>query len=162
MHSRFRPHSIVDLNERPQRILTLVLLSTLLSGCGEKVPFELEAVSGTITYSDGSFVKADQLLLKFVPQGIQAIGRDAPRSAETFAELADGTFTDFTTWKHGDGVMVGRHKVVVMSLRVGSHGVGEPTNAVPTCYHKANKTPLEVEVISGGENSFSLEIEKGA
>ncbi len=144
------------------RVITLVLLNALVfvTGCGEKAPFELEAVSGTITHSDGSFIKADQILVKFVPQDIQAKGKDAPRASETFAEVADGTFGALTTWKHADGVMVGHHKVVVMSLRVGRHGVGDPTNAVPIRYQKASTTPLEADVTSGGDNNFKFEIEK--
>ncbi|MEO2049221.1 MAG: hypothetical protein ABGX16_21895 [Pirellulales bacterium] len=160
MYNVYRQRSIVGLDEHPQRVLALVLMCALLAGCGEKSPFELVAVRGKIAYSDGSLITADQLLVKFIPQGIRAIGKHASRSSETYAKVTDGTFTGLTTWKYADGVMVGHHKVVVMSLRVGSRGVGEPTTAVPFHYQDATSTPLEVEVTSGGDNDFMLMIER--
>ena len=57
--------------------------------------------------------------------------------------------------------MVGHHKVVVIALKLGERGVGEPTDAVPARYRRAQSTPLEVDVTDGGENYFELDIKKG-
>jgi len=132
-----------------------------MAGCGESGPFDLVPVHGRVTYSDGSPIKSDQLVVKFVPQAIQMQGKVAPRSATTYVDVADGTFSDLTTWKYGDGVIVGRHKVVVLALSGAGPNAGNPTKAVPTRYHRADTTPLEVEVAAGGENDFSLKIERG-
>jgi hypothetical protein len=132
----------------------------LVVGCGESGPFDLVPVHGTVTYSDGSPIKSDQLVVKFVPQAIHKQGRVAPRGASTYVDLADGTFSKLTTWKDGDGVIVGRHKVVVIALFGAGPNAGSPTKVVPTRYHRADTTPLEVEVTAGGENDFSLKIER--
>ena len=143
-------------------LLALVgLLSLALVGCGSKFPFPLAPVEGKITYTDGSLIEADQIVLKFIPQGIAAKGKAAPQAAQTRVDVADGSFRDFTTWKYADGVMVGKHKVVAISSRIGSHGMDEPTGAIPERYHELDTTPLDVEVSAGGDDNLLLEIEKG-
>jgi hypothetical protein len=72
----------------------------------------------------------------------------------------DGSFEELTTWATGDGAIVGRHKVVVLALKYGSHGVGEPTAAVPREYGDPRTTPLAVEVTAGGKNHFELTVQK--
>jgi hypothetical protein len=139
--------------------LLAMLACIIVAGCGSGAPFELAQVDGTVTYEDGSLIQADQLLVKFFPQGIAIKGKDAPRAAETYAEVSDGSFRKLTTWNYADGVMVGHHKVVVISMKVGSHGVGEPTKAVAAIYNQIESTPLDVEVTSGS-NHFDLKIKK--
>ncbi len=145
------------INWRPSMLAMLACI--VVAGCGSGAPFELAQVEGTVTYEDGSLIQADQVLVKFLPQGIAIKGKDAPRAAETYAEVSDGSFKKLTTWKYADGVMVGHHKVVVISMKVGSHGVGEPTKAVPAIYNQVKSTPLDVDVTSGS-NLFELKIKK--
>lgn len=157
-----RSSSPTACSRRAGQLILAMLLGFSLIGCGSKTPFELTHIKGKVVCSDGSLIQADQILVQFVPQGIQNQGMNAPRAAETYADVSDGTFSDLTTWKFADGVMVGRHKVVVISLKIGSHGMGVPTTAIPARYHQASTTPLEVEVTSDGDNIFSLEIEVGS
>lgn len=140
-------------------VVMIVFAPTL--GCGESGPFDLAPVHGTVTYSDGSPIKADQLVVKFVPKTFQMQGKVASRSATTYVDVADGSFSKPTTWKYGDGVMVGRHKVVVIALSGAGPDTGSPTKAVPSRYHRAETTPLEVEVSAAGDNDFSLKVERG-
>lgn len=134
----------------------------MLGGCGAKTPFPLEPVRGTVKYDDGSPIEADQIRIVFNPIDTAARDKVAPRSAAAYADVASGGFDGFTTWKNHDGVLVGRHKVTVIALRLDQRGTTEPTDAIPSRYHRAETTPLEVEVIGGGDNDFNLEIIKGA
>ena len=142
--------------------ISLALLLTMaLVGCGPKSPFALASVEGKITYADGSLIEADQIVVRFFPQGIPIQGKKAPRVGETRADVTDGSFSDFTTWKYGDGVMVGTHKVVAISLRATSYGGEEPSDEIPQQYHDPKTTPLEVEVTGSGDSSLLLKVQKG-
>ena len=143
------------------RFTLAVVLTVALFGCGQKDPFPLAPVAGKITYTDGSPIKADQIVVRFFPQGVAIQGKVAPRVGETRADVSDGSFADFTTWKYGDGVMIGKHKVVAIALRIAAHGGEEPSDAIHKRYRDAKTTPLEVEVTAGGENNLVLEIEQG-
>jgi hypothetical protein len=156
----FLPPDRNAYGKRASQLVILLLMGSTLTSCGPKPPFDLTAVEGKVTYDDGSLIQADKLLVKFFPQGIQIKGKDAPRASETYADVSDGTFSDLTTWKYADGVMVGHHKVVVISLREGSHSAGDPTRVVPLRYQQEDTTPLEVEVKARDNNHFTLEIER--
>lgn len=147
-----------SLRARSSVILAVTALAA--SGCGRSSALPLSRVRGTVKYSDGSLIKADQIRIVFQPQDVQAKGKVAPRAAETYADVATGAFGDLTTWKHADGALVGHHKVLVTSLRLNNHGVGDPTSAVPILYNRTDTTPLEVEVVDGGDNDFTLTIAK--
>jgi len=139
----------------------LLMVLTPALGCSEDNPFDVAPVDGTVTYSDGSQIDADQLVVQFVPEKFEAKGKVASRSASTYVDTSTGSFSELTTWKHADGAIVGRHKVVVIALASTGSNAGSPTNAVPSRYHRAETTPLEVEVKPGGANHFSLKVEKG-
>ena len=115
-----------------------------------------------MTYADGSLIQADEIRIAFEPQGIEAVAKDAARASQGLVNVADGTFSDLTMIKPSDGAVVGHHKVVVIALKKGKRGVGEPTNAVPARYRSARSTPLEVDVTDGGENYFELKIDKSS
>jgi hypothetical protein len=140
----------------------MIFLVTATAGCGSDAPFQVVPVTGQIAYRDGSFVPADQMRVTFFPQEIESRDQGAPRAASAYANVKDGTFSDLTTWKHSDGAIVGRHKVVVQALKLGPSGVGEPTSAVARRYGSAKTTPLEVEVTARGDNHFDLTVEKGS
>lgn len=151
----------VDMRSLRAESLAILAASALMaSGCGPSSPLPLSQVRGTVKYSDGSLIKADQIRIVFQPQGVEAQGKVFPRAAETYADVSTGAFGELTTWSHADGALVGQHKVVVTSLKLNSHGVGDPTLAVPKLYNGAETTPLEVEVVDGGENNFTLTIDQ--
>lgn len=137
-----------------------VLLLTCCAGCGSGAPFDIAPVSGKVTYSDGSLIQADQIVVRFVPQDVEAVGKDAAPGATGEVNVADGTFAGLTTRTHHDGAIVGRHKVVVLALKIGPAGVGEPTAAVPARYTNVATTPLEVEVPRGGKRGVHLQIDR--
>jgi hypothetical protein len=118
-------------------------------GCGRE-PFSTVSVRGKVTFRDGSLIKADRIVITFVPQDGTAGGKTATPGARGEVQ-ADGTFADLTTHKPTDGVVLGRHKVVVQPLKKGPGGMDMPVKAVPVRYTQPDKTPLEVEIKKSGE-----------
>ena len=138
-------------------LLGLFALAVLL-GCGGGAPFNIIPVRGKVTYTDGSLIPADRIIVKFVPQDVAAVGTAAPAAAQGDVNVADGTFRGLTH-KHLDGAIVGRHKVVVQAFQTSSAGFDEPNGAVPSPYTRAETTPLEVDV-ARGNRKFTLQIER--
>ena len=156
-----RPGSSAGLRRRfPTGPLLTVLLAVCLAGCGGGAPFKIVPVSGKVMYSDRSLIRADRIVVTFVPQGVEAAGKDAAAPATGDVNVTDGSFAGLTTQKHHDGAIVGRHKVLVQAFKTGPAGVGEPIAAVPRKYAKAATTPLEFEVPSGGKDDCEFLIDK--
>jgi len=118
----------------------------LMLGCSSGEPFATVPVRGKVTFRDGSLIKADRIVITFIPQGASASGKAVPGGARGEVKVADGTFGDLTTHKPMDGVVLGRHKVVVQPLKKGPGGMDMPARAIPVRYTQPDKTPLEVEV----------------
>jgi len=140
----------------PCGALVLGLLAAL-AGCGSE-PFSFVPVTGKITYSDGSLIPGETIVVRFVPEQAAASGKDVAGAATGYLNPKDGTFSGVTTHKEADGVVPGRYKVVVLAVENGPRGQ-TPTQAVPPRYRSAKDTPLEVEVTSS-EHDFPLTIDK--
>ena len=135
----------------------LALLAVGFAGCGGE-PFSLGPVSGKVTYSDGTAIRADEVHVTFIPQDVAPVGNDHPLPGDAVLD-ADGSFSQATTHRQGDGVIVGRHKVVVLPLvRDGFHK--KPLDGFPKAYTNPDTTPLEVEV-TRGKNHFELTVDRG-
>jgi hypothetical protein len=94
------------------QLLALIgaLAVAVVAGCGPQSPFEYVPVSGKVTYEDGSPVTVGKVY--FVPDAPPKDGMH-PRTAT--ADLnADGTFASVTSYKPGDGIVPGKHKVAIM------------------------------------------------
>jgi hypothetical protein len=111
----------------------------LLIGCGSGGPFEYENVSGKITYEDGSPIPVDGLRLRFIAQDAPQVDNAFPRPA--FADVdSQGEFASVTSYKYGDGLIPGKHKVAIE--KEGSPDVRPP---VPKEYLSISTTPLMVD-----------------
>lgn len=132
-------------------VILFILASAVTPGCGSKVPFDLVPVHGKLTYEDGSLVPADSILLTFNPIRTEAGGKIAPPGGTTSVNVQDGTFAAVTSHRKDDGLVIGKHKVVVVSFKKGANGNPAPTAAVPPVYRQESSTPLEVEVQSSGQ-----------
>lgn len=130
----------------------LLLVGVL--GCS-KEPFSMVPVSGKVTYEDGSVIPAKQIRVEFIPQAEMANASTHPRPGMTYLNVADGTFASVTSHKGGDGLVVGKHKVVVVSLDEREN----QTNAVPKAYRTPETTPLEIEV-NGQTKTLELKVKK--
>lgn len=136
----------------------LAMICTML-GCGSSAPFPIEPVSGKVTYTDGTLIRANRIVVQFIPQGVDAVGKDKAAAAMGDVNVADGTFAGLTTKNHNDGAIVGKHKVTVQAFRTGAGGIDEPIATVSAVYAKAKTTPLEEEVTTS-TNYFEIKIEK--
>lgn len=130
--------------------LLIGLLFVAVSGCG-KEPFATIPVSGKVTYEDGSLIPAKQIRLEFIPQAEPVNAKLHPRPGTTYVNVADGTFAEVTSHKFADGLVVGKHKVVVVSL----DDKESQTDVVPKLYQRSETTPLEIEV---GPETKTLEL----
>jgi hypothetical protein len=145
---------------RYPRVLAVMLIGSLATGgCGRNAPFPMAQVQGTVKYEDGSLIPADEIQIVFEPQDKERVNGVAPAAAQGHVDVSNGTFEELTTWKYGDGAIIGRHKVTLMSAKRDERGLPQTTKAVPRKYHSAATTPLEVEV-SRRKNDFTLEVAK--
>lgn len=92
----------------------MLLLATLAvcGGCDDGVPFDYIPVTGQITYEDGTPIPASGMKLQFEPLDAQVVNGMHPRIA-TADVNAEGKFTSATSYKHGDGLVPGRHRVSI-------------------------------------------------
>lgn len=120
------------------RLLSLTLLAVCL-GCSDGSPFDYLKVNGTLTYEDGSPIPADSIVLQFVAQDAQPIGESYPRAAKALVDKT-GKFDCATSYKYGDGLVPGRHKVAVHYATDASGKL-----QVPREYTNISTTPLMVD-----------------
>lgn len=123
--------------------LLLAILPLLIGtcvGCGSSNPWEPVKVSGKITYEDDSVIPGGARLY-FMPQAPPIDAKTFPRQGIVDINAADGTFDYVTTYKYADGLIPGKHKVVVSA---GSRG-GGASSAVPKVYASVTTTPLEID-----------------
>ena len=119
----------------------LPLLSIVFAGCGSGDPFEYVQVSGRVSYKDGTLIPAAKLRVTFIPQMQALDGRTHPRAGTAYANVADGSFDNFTSHLPGDGVVPGKHRVLIVAL-----DENEALNPlVPREYSSGSQTPLIVD-----------------
>jgi hypothetical protein len=116
----------------------LVVLPLFL-GCGSGSPFDYTRVSGRITYEDGTPIPGGGLRLVFVAVEAAPIGTAHPRPALANTD-AEGKFECVTSYKYCDGLIPGKHKVVIQSA---SEQAGRVV--VPREYMSELTTPLVVD-----------------
>jgi hypothetical protein len=114
---------------------------TCLVGCSGGGPYDIVEVSGTVKYDDGSLIPAESILLRFEPQAASLDAKTHPRKGLTRVNVADGSFESVTTHKHGDGIVAGKHKVLIFPTTKD----GKPAKLIPDEYNDPATTPLEVD-----------------
>jgi hypothetical protein len=128
----------------------LAAVTCLAAGCGSDIPFDSVPVQGTITYDDGTPIPG--VYLQFAPETSPLDSKTYPRPG--VAEVAgDGTIELVTTYNYADGIVTGKHKVIVKS----QNAAGLRTRAVAAKYGSAKTTPL---VVDTAEVPFQIKIEK--
>lgn len=120
------------------------LLLGCIAGCGSGSPFKSVPVSGKVTYEDGTPIPVPGMKIYFHCLEPPKDGMH-PRPA-TAGVGADGTFTDVTSYKFADGLVLGKHKVSLVC----EEG-GKLTPKIPGDYARPEKTPLVVEVTKSGQ-----------
>jgi hypothetical protein len=107
-------------------------------GCGRGGPFEYEKVSGKVVYADGSRIPAGGMELRFEALDAPQVEHASPRPAKASVN-AEGVFDCVTSYKYGDGLIPGRHKV---AIDVGPGPDGKPL--VPKECTSIATTPLQI------------------
>ena len=123
-------------------VAALVIALVGCSGTGS--PFDSVPVSGKVTYEDGSPIPVSGMTLYFFCQEPPQKGMH-PRPASVSVG-PDGTFDTVTTYKYGDGLVLGKHKVAIIC-----HEQGKSSPKIPKGYDVALNTPLTVEVTHSGQ-----------
>jgi hypothetical protein len=125
--------------------LAIVLLSLATAGCGGTgSPFESVPVSGKVTYDDGSAIPVQGMKIYFHSLEPPKDGLH-PRPA-TVGTDSEGRFSDVTTYKYADGLVLGKHKVTILAQK---NATGQPP--IPEDYSLPERTPLTVEVTDSGQ-----------
>jgi len=126
-------------------------LLVLLAGCGGGDPFSYVQVSGKVTYEDGSAIPYG-LMLQFYPQREPLDAKTYPRVGTAEVDKATGEFSSATSYRLNDGLVRGKHKVLIISI-----GGMIPPEIVPEEYSDLTRTPLEVDT---AEQPFHLEVRR--
>ena len=145
MDSGIAPIEVPHMQSNRCRNAAFVLITSLIAGCSNSGnPFTSVPVSGKLTFEDGTLIPVAGIKLFFhclePPKGNMH-----PRPAQVSVD-ADGTFKEVTTYKFGDGLVLGKHSVTVVALEN-----GKPSKKIPSEYGFPQKSPLVVEVTSSGQ-----------
>ena len=117
----------------------LLLPIVMATGCGSNSPFDYVKVSGKVLYDDGTPVPfSGETRIMFGSFAPPADGDAHPRPAVAYLK-ADGTFESVTSYKYGDGLVRGKHKVLLSGADAG----GKPL--FPIEYADINTTPAEID-----------------
>lgn len=150
------------------RVLTSAVLTVSVAGCGGGA-FEVVPAGGSVQFN-GAPVSAGSITM--VP--VAAAGAEPGKPAK--AELrSDGTF-ELSTYGQFDGAIPGRHRVIYEGpegeeAEEAEEGESETETADPNARKARNTAKLrtalqvkagtEVEVKSGSENRFVIELVEG-
>ena len=126
------------LNALMRRAAWPILACLLSAGCGSRGPFDDVPVSGKVTYEDGSPIPGGCQLV-FTALDVEPVRKEHPRPGRATVN-ANGEFDSVTSYKYGDGLIPGRHKVVILS---GSDQGGKPVVAKE--YATVQTTPLVID-----------------
>lgn len=116
-----------------------VVLLASAEGCSDAGPYAVMPVSGTVTYDDGSLIPATQIMLTFDPLAPPLDTKTHPRKGIGYVGVEDGVIQPITTYKYGDGVTRGKHRLMVVATDASNKLL------VPKEYTSARTTPLEVD-----------------
>jgi hypothetical protein len=119
--------------------LGCLALAAVLSGCGSSGPYDYVPVSGTITYEDGSPIPLGGARLLFFPQEMPEAGAAVPRQAMANLD-ANGAFDCATSYKYGDGLIPGKHKVVIQG-----NSMVDGKQIFPKAFNSESETPLVID-----------------
>ena len=125
---------------------TCILL--VCQGCQQE-PFDYVQVSGTVKYEDETLIPAARINVTFISQSDPVDPKTHPRPGTAAVNVEDGSFDTVTSHKYGDGIVVGRHKVLITAFDAMPEGqrghMLNPSNVIPPEYRAPNATPLEVD-----------------
>lgn len=130
--------------------LSVVLCATV--GCGPGGPFDYVKASGKITYEDGTPIPG-VTRVQFAAQDAPAVEGASPRPAVANVN-AQGEFDCVTSYKYGDGLIPGKHKVAIEAS-------GDPRIKIPVPKEYINIATSPV-VVDTADAPFEIKVPKPA
>ena len=130
------------------------LVVSVAVGCSNGAPYDIVAVSGTVKYEDGSLIPAESIMLKFAPLAAPIDPKTHPRKGIAQVNVSDGTFEYVTTHKHADGIVAGKHKVLVVAYAKDGMSADE---LIPKEYDNPATTPIE---INASDSPLEIKVRK--
>ena len=129
------------MKQRSSKFSTVVacLAVTAAVGCSDATPYSVVPVTGSVRYDDGSLIPAQQIMLTFDPMAAPVDPKTHPRKGIGYVNTQSGAIEPVTTYKYGDGVTAGKHKLLVIATDGGNNLL------VPKDYTSAHTTPLVVD-----------------
>lgn len=121
----------------------MVVIAIVARGClgGSDDPFRYVRVSGKVCYEDGAPITGKSLVLTFVPVETVSSDKKFARPGLAIVDANSGEFQSATTLKPNDGIVFGRHRVVLST----SDRQPLPDDVVPAIYKNQARSPLEVD-----------------
>lgn len=138
---------------RAERLALALFLFCFVSGCGSTNPFEQVPVSGTLKYDDGTLIPAEMIILKFEPLTAPLDDKTFPPAGMSYVNVEDGSFDVVTSHKYADGLVRGKHRVLVAATT----SSGDLTQLVPPEYIDSDRTPL---IVDTADTPFQLVVRK--
>ncbi len=120
-------------------------------GCGSNAPFQYVPVEGVVSYEDGSQLPAGGFQLKFISLEAPEVPGAKPRPAIAHVNEV-GRFEQATSYKFGDGLIPGKHRVAFIGA---SSKEGKPL--LPKAYSSTRKTPL---IIDTADSPLEIKVPK--
>lgn len=126
-----------------------ILVCMSLVGCGSGGPFDYTKVSGKITYEDGTPIPGGCRLF-FTAENAAPVGNAHPRPGMAIVN-DKGEFDCVTSYKYGDGLIKGKHKV---SIQAANERDAKP---VVSKEYMGDQSPLEVDT---ADSPFDIKVPK--
>lgn len=122
------------------RLLTTAAAVALFTGCGGSgSPFDYIPASGKVTYEDGTPLPSGGYVIKFFALDAPQVAGAQPRLGQANVD-GTGIFHEVTSYKAGDGLIPGKHRV---SFLYATDENGK--SLVPDEYTIPNESPLVVD-----------------
>ncbi len=124
----------------PSRMLVTSFFLAWLVGCwGSVSPYDYIPVTGKVTYEDGTPIPSSGFVLKFYALDAPEVENMWPRPAQADID-SNGNFDCATSYKYGDGLIPGKHRVAFFYATDKSGKL-----LVPNEYIQAGDSPLIVD-----------------
>lgn len=148
-----------NLHVSSSRLVVSLALALSLTGCGSKNERSTAPVQGTVTFK-GKPLNTGSLL--FVPSG------GGPTAQANIRP--DGTYS-MTTYRDGDGAVIGNHDVIIMALEDPAGGKlpedakkgydSAQHSLIPEKFGDLAKSGLKVEVTADVTHVVDFDLDKG-
>lgn len=134
------------------QLAACLLLAVIASaGCGSGSPFDYVKVNGTVQYEDGTSIPfVGETRLVFESQAPPISETLHPRPAIAYV-AEDGSFSVVTSYKYGDGLVRGKHKVIFGAVDAAGNAL------IPAEYGDINTTPVLVDT---NDSPLQIQIRK--